>query len=114
MIPNSPDGVVPVQNCGHPTWSPCSLSVYGKMRGRTALMLLLRVGVSPPRVMVIRFPDQENWKSLTALLWKVVVSLATAILPGWFQVSESAGKSLSPHRPAASSACLKFSHLSWV
>src|SRR6266478_2012631 len=44
----------------------------------------------------------------------VVVSFAMDILPGWFQVSESAGKSLSPQSPAASSACSELSQASWV
>src|SRR5205809_3724040 len=44
----------------------------------------------------------------------VVVSFAMDILPGWFQVSESAAKSLSPHRPAASSACSELIQASCV
>src|SRR6266702_2127466 len=44
----------------------------------------------------------------------VVVSFATDILPGWFQVSDKAGKSLSPHSPAASSACKELAQASCV
>src|SRR6266446_6654680 len=62
----------------------------------------------------MRFPDQENWKSLTAVLLMVVVSFATDILPGWFQVSDKAGKSLSPQSPAASSACKELAQASCV
>src|SRR5260370_19161290 len=62
----------------------------------------------------MRLPDQENWKSLTAVLPMVVVSFPTALLPGWFQESESAGKSLSPHSPAASSAWRELIHESCV
>src|SRR5216683_4423578 len=44
----------------------------------------------------------------------MVVTFAMAILPGWFQLSESAGKSLSPHNPAASSACKELAQASCV
>src|SRR5712671_8142582 len=81
-----------------------------------ARMLVRSAGSSPPFVMLIRFADHENWKSLTAFPPIVVVKRATAILLGCAHESLTAGKSCVPQRPASPFAepCSGLSHESWA
>src|SRR5712664_2021944 len=78
MRPLSP----PHQQSGEAVAAPCNLPLCGNTVGKAVLMVSFSAGVSPPPVMLMRFADQENEKSLVAEVPIVVVNLAMATLPG--------------------------------
>src|SRR6266481_9946252 len=104
LPPKSP----PHQQIGSDVSAPCSLPLWGNTVGKAALMVSFSAGVSPARARLIRFADQENVKSLVALLPRVVVNLAMATLPGWSHESLIAGYACSPQRPPSASECNVF------
>src|SRR5260370_39716965 len=78
-IPMMPAGLPATEPCGMATLLACNLPLSGKTVGIAARMVSFSAGVSPPRLRLMRFPDQENEKSFTELLLKIVVNLATDI-----------------------------------
>src|ERR1700758_3214556 len=84
------------------SWLEWVLPLVGKISGIAETICCCNPGLSPAWVMLMRFADQENAKSLTLFVPRVEVSFATTILLGWDHVSLTAGQFESPHSPPSS------------